>query len=302
MRPAAVFLLLVCGALVAPQLETPALGVYEAGFSKEPQRAFFILPGGRTYSGIGFFTAETEGTEPEDGGAVRLRFGDEVSITGSSRHGHIIWYRCTRDGSTFYLPESYLTAVSRELVYASDGNLAIGRERVDPARPLPIRYEPNDLEVVPSRYGAGGYEDRVLLLRREAKEKFIALIEDAEREGVVVRILSAYRSAVYQSGLYGNAVAKRGVFQNSVAKPGHSEHQLGTTCDLTTDEIQNGLSSEFEGTRAFAWIKENGHRYGIYLSYPKYGKRVTGYVYEPWHYRYYGDARWGEPERVIFSR
>jgi D-alanyl-D-alanine carboxypeptidase len=292
MKPAALFPLLLSTVLTVPG----------TALSSDPPAAYFILPEGSTFSGIGFFTAEGGDAEA---GVVRLRFADEVSILGESRHGSLIWFRCAKDGSFFYLPESHLTAVAPPAAYAPDGNLPLGRELLDPARPLPIGYEPNDLEVVPSKYGAFGYEDRLLLLRREAKEKFIALIEDAEREGVVVRILSAYRSARYQSGLYGNAVAKRGVFQNGVAKPGHSEHQLGTTCDLTTDEIHNGLSSEFEGTRAFRWIEENGHRYGIFLSYPKYGERITGYTYEPWHYRYYGNARWsapGEEGRVFFSR
>jgi hypothetical protein len=295
MKPAVVFLLLLCAALAAPSVV----------MSNDPPKACFILPEGRTYSGVGFFTAPDGDIAAEGTAAERLRFADEVSVIGESRHGHLSWFRCARDGSSFYLPESHLTAVPRGFVYAPDGNLPIGREPVDSAHPLPIRYEPNDLEVVPSRYGAGGYEDRVLLLRREAKEKFMALVEDAERAGVVIRVLSGYRSARYQSGLYENAIARHGVFQNSVAKPGHSEHQLGTTCDLTTDEIQNGLSSEFEGTRAFRWIEDNGHRYGIFLSYPKYGVRVTGYIYEPWHFRYFGNARWsvpGEEGRIFFSR
>ncbi len=292
MKRAVFFLLLLCGVMTGRG----------TALSSDPPTAYYILPEGGVFNSIGFFASGGAGAETGD---VRLRFADEVSILGESRHGSMMWFRCALDGSSFYLPEAHLTAVSRRVVYDSDGNLPLGRELLDPARPLPIRYEPNDLEVVPPRYGAGGYEDRVLLLRREAKEKFIALIEDAAREGVVVRILSAYRSARYQAGLYGNAVASQGVFQNSVAKPGFSEHQLGTTCDLTTDEIQNGLSSEFESTRAFRWIEINGYRYGIFLSYPKYGERVTGYIYEPWHYRCYGNARWsavGEGGRVFFSR
>jgi hypothetical protein len=290
MKRYAYFLLLLCAMPVGPG----------KAWSSETSIANYILPEGGVYTDTGFFAVESA-----DDGGVRLRFADEVTILGESMHGSLVWFRCAMDGSSFFLPETHLTAVSRRVVYASDGNLPLGRELPDPSRPLPIRYEPNDLEVVPPRYGAGGYEDRALLLRREAKEKFVALIEDAEKEGVVVRILSAYRSARYQAGLYGNAVAKRGVFQNSVAKPGYSEHQLGTTCDLTTDEIRNGLSTEFESTGAFRWIEKNGHRYGIFLSYPKYGERVTGYVYEPWHYRYYGNARWsaaGGEGRVFLSR
>jgi len=229
---------------------------------------------------------------PKDGDGAPLRFADEVAVLRMAGDGDVRWFLCLRDGDLFYLPETHLTGPARTVPYDREGNLVIGRELIDSTNGVPIRYEPGDLEIVPPRYGASGYEGRVLNLRREARENFIALIEGAEREGVNMRILSAYRTARYQSLLYENAFARYGLLQNRVAKPGHSEHQLGTTCDLTTDEIRNGLSWEFESTKAFAWLKENGHKYGIFLSYPKYGERHTGYIYEPWHYRYFGKEKW----------
>jgi D-alanyl-D-alanine carboxypeptidase len=36
------------------------------------------------------------------------------------------------------------------------------------------------------------------------------------------------------------------------------------------------------------WLAENAYKYGFVLRYP-YGKtKITGYSYEPWHFRFIG--------------
>ena len=71
------------------------------------------------------------------------------------------------------------------------------------------------------------------------------------------------------------------------AREGESEHQSG----LCVDFIQNGkleLENSFEKTRAFEWLTKNAHKYGFILRYPKNKEEITGYTYEPWHFRYVG--------------
>ena len=46
--------------------------------------------------------------------------------------------------------------------------------------------------------------------------------------------------------------------------------------------------TEFEKTQEFYWMKENSYKYGYILRYPKDKEFITGYQYEPWHYRYVG--------------
>ena len=36
------------------------------------------------------------------------------------------------------------------------------------------------------------------------------------------------------------------------------------------------------------WLRENAYRYGFILRYPRGLEDITGYDYEPWHYRYVG--------------
>ena len=44
----------------------------------------------------------------------------------------------------------------------------------------------------------------------------------------------------------------------------------------------------FEDTKEFLWLSRNAHKYGFILRYPKDKENITGFKFEPWHYRYVG--------------
>lgn len=71
------------------------------------------------------------------------------------------------------------------------------------------------------------------------------------------------------------------------AKAGQSEHHTGLCVDLMTDGMKE-LDETFSNTAAFAWLSENAYRFGFILRYPKGKESITGYCYEPWHYRFVG--------------
>ena len=50
----------------------------------------------------------------------------------------------------------------------------------------------------------------------------------------------------------------------------------------------NNDYDEFEKSREFDWMIHNAHKYGFILRYPKGKEYITGFKYEPWHYRYVG--------------
>ncbi|NLA46732.1 MAG: M15 family metallopeptidase, partial [Firmicutes bacterium] len=84
------------------------------------------------------------------------------------------------------------------------------------------------------------------------------------------------------------------------ARPGQSEHQLGTTVDFggTSADWTTG----FANTKQGKWLLNNAHLYGFALSYPEGKESVTGYIYEPWHFRYIGVAvakEWKESGLVL---
>jgi len=253
-------------------------------FLLQAEHAFFVIPHGPVYKHIGLSSPKLR--------YMRLKFGERVEVEGEYVHGSITWYQCSKDVLRFYLPEVYVVKEPKGIGFDDEGNIPIGREVVDRWHSLPLFYRPSDLVPIPQQCKASGYEKRELLLRREAAEVFTKIIEDAQRDGVNIRVLSAYRDARYQSALYARAIGRFGVLQMGVAKPGHSEHQLGTTCDLTSDEIGNRLSTEFEGTAAYQWLQDHMYLYGVSMTYPKLKGKALGYMYEPWHYRYWGQWRW----------
>ena len=121
-----------------------------------------------------------------------------------------------------------------------------------------------------------------------AYEAFKKLVDDAEKEGYHIRNNSAYRSYDYQSSLYNGYKSRNGLTwaDKWSARPGHSEHQTGLALDVG---VKGKLSLDsFEGSKEFIWMRDNAHLYGFILRYPKGKEYITGYGYEPWHYRYVG--------------
>lgn len=121
-----------------------------------------------------------------------------------------------------------------------------------------------------------------------AYEAFKKLVDAGELEGYHIRNNSAYRSYDYQSGLYNSYKNNNGLTYADKwsARPGHSEHQTGLALDVG---VKNEYSlGKFESSKEFTWMKDHAHLYGFILRYPKGKEHITGYGYEPWHYRYVG--------------
>ncbi len=111
------------------------------------------------------------------------------------------------------------------------------------------------------------------------------MIDEAKEDGVDIWVASAYRSFQYQSQLKGAYTVTYGSGANAFsADQGYSEHQLGTTVDLTTTGLGGGLTG-FQNTKAYEWLTKNAHRFGFILSYPEGN---SYYVFEPWHWRFVG--------------
>lgn len=119
----------------------------------------------------------------------------------------------------------------------------------------------------------------------EVKPFLENLLEDAEDDGLNLKVLSGYRSFDQQASLKSSYTVLYGSGANQFsADQGYSEHQLGTTFDFTTPSIV-GADIEFENTEEFKWLKDNAENYGFVLSYPE---ENGYYIYEPWHWRFVG--------------
>ena len=138
-----------------------------------------------------------------------------------------------------------------------------------------------------SGYGGGQME-------RVAAEHFKEMSNAAKKEGIKIYNVSGYRSFNTQKSLYNNYVNRDGKEKADTysARAGTSEHQTGLATDI------NSVSSSFENTSAFKWLKTNAYKYGFILRYPKGKEFITGYMYEPWHFRYVGE----DVAKVIYEK
>ncbi len=161
------------------------------------------------------------------------------------------------------------------------------RVLVDRSHRLPREYVPEDLVSLQS-YGVPTLGSAEMLLRREAAERLKRLVADAAADGEELVVASAYRSYVDQRVSYRRLRSIYGSEADLMsARPGHSQHQLGTAVDFTNAAAGYEVWQAFGHTSAFLWLKERAPDYGFVLAYPRGGK-VSGYRWEPWHYRYVG--------------
>ncbi|MGH2429174.1 MAG: D-alanyl-D-alanine carboxypeptidase family protein [Candidatus Limnocylindria bacterium] len=150
------------------------------------------------------------------------------------------------------------------------------RTLLDPIYMVPSSYVPPDLVSTASAGINGGYT-----VRSVAIPDLRGMADAARVAGIDLRIYSAYRSYATQQAVFARKVAELGYEAALLrsARPGHSEHQLGTTIDVSNTP------------GAWAWLADNAWRYGWVMSYPSGKTSVTCYIHEPWHYRYVGRER-----------
>jgi len=153
---------------------------------------------------------------------------------------------------------------------------------VDKKHALSSSYIPPDLVNI-REYGLRTTK-KYLRIRRIVIPDLTAMAEAARLQGVELVIGSSYRSYAYQKQLYSYYVRTEGKEKadKESARPGHSQHQLGTTMDFSP------IDNKFIETKGGKWLDKYAWKYGFSLSYPPDSESITGYKYEPWHYRYVG--------------
>ena len=146
-------------------------------------------------------------------------------------------------------------------------------------------YVPAALSEIDKKYLLAK-DTRVLKIHTDVLPHLTRLLDDAKSLNTVISVNSAYRSFYDQAHLKSaySFVYGAGTANQFSADQGYSEHQLGTTIDLTTSAVGSTLVG-FDKTTAFLWLKDNAYKYGFVLSYPK---NNGYYIYEPWHWRYVG--------------
>lgn len=218
--------------------------------------------------------------QPHQGGFLRRLFGSRSRDQENRPTSPNTW-------NTDYATRAAGTIVPAMLTGMGWGgvDLPIGAEDTYRLNTLPSDFRPTDLVLIPKEWCFYG---NPLYLRREAAESLLRMFNDAAREGKTLRLVSGYRDYQHQLRLYNQSVARRGKNQKMVARPGRSEHQLGTTADVTNSK-QHLLKRSFINTPEGQWLVANAGRYGWKMTVMR-GDGPRSHADEPWHIRYLGSG------------
>jgi D-alanyl-D-alanine carboxypeptidase len=138
--------------------------------------------------------------------------------------------------------------------------------------------------LVPTLCPATGQEH---LLGPGAAVAWLSLATAAAADGIVLELISGFRSYAYQRDLIRRKrEAGRSLddILQSVAPPGFSEHHTGEAVDIGSPGCDD-LTASFADTDAFRWLAANARRLGWTMSYP--AGNPFGYIYEPWHWKWH---------------
>ena len=153
---------------------------------------------------------------------------------------------------------------------------------------LDSNYIPSDLTRSDYITYTNGYDSEVSPMKEVCTKALEDLILDAQVDGYEIYACSGYRDYITQEILYNRAILALGEDQIDTAHPGCSEHQSGFTMDVVFPDISWGLTVEQENSPCYTWMRENAHKYGFILSYEEGYEDISGYMFEPWHYRFIG--------------
>lgn len=124
-------------------------------------------------------------------------------------------------------------------------------------------------------------------LDKDAKEAFEELCDEAKEQGFTIKGYSGYRSYETQRIIYNNYLKTDKIrdVDTYSARAGHSEHQTGLAIDVCNGKLPY---NKFGSTNDYIWAKDNIHKFGFIIRYQKDNEYITGYMFEPWHFRYVG--------------
>ena len=161
---------------------------------------------------------------------------------------------------------------------------------VSAAHPLPEDFQAPELTVL-----RGGHA-----IDSRAYPALQRMMDDCRAAGLEPLICSSYRTRSKQEELFCRKVrilSKQGYSDGEaeaeaarwVARPGTSEHETGLAVDIVDTGYQM-LDQQQEQTPVQQWLMAHCAEYGFILRYPTDKSDITGIGYEPWHYRYVGQA------------
>lgn len=157
---------------------------------------------------------------------------------------------------------------------------------VNGENPLPDSYDSDIREFLVEIDGQYRNNDNVTQIHKDVYPYITAMVANAQKDGVDLRVWSPFRSYAIQKDLFRQQVARVGGDEEKaatvVARPGTSEHNTGLCADF------NMASDTFETTEMYEWMVENAEDYGFVMRYSAEKQAITGVIHESWHWRFVG--------------
>lgn len=261
-----------------------------------PEPREIVFDGPRRFRGVTFSADRTTVIETGRFGTIPARSAhiDRTAVVNAVRYARVVdgplagsWVKV--DGAVSRAlgrapsppPCAYADLPTTRTAYADHATTLL-----DTIYRLPSTYAPQDLVSTSNAGLNAGYSVRSPLIA-----DLRAMADAARAAGGPLRVVSAYRSYAQQASTFDYWVSVGG-YEHALrtsARAGHSEHQLGTTVDVTS---LNGSPpweyADWAQTTAGAWVAAHAWEYGFLVSYPRSSFDATCYDYEPWHLRYVG--------------
>ena len=176
---------------------------------------------------------------------------------------------------------------------------------VNADNPLPEDYEPEQFGYinltlserdVQTSFNPNRVDSRVDLRIAQALVDFCGAAKD-ELGLDIVYLTSCYRSYASQAENFKRVCINNGIADGKdkdgfyITMPaGCSEHQSGLCADII-DKWRTPLrAADLRDIPLEVWMAEHCQDYGFILRFPEGKEKITGVMYEPWHFRYVGET------------
>lgn len=156
------------------------------------------------------------------------------------------------------------------------------------------------LEVIPDNLR----DKTIRYANKEVIKALQKMAEAAEKDGVKIIVISAFRSfedqkKIWENKWNGRVVLSDGTLATSIknpvdrakkilqysSMPGTSRHHWGT--DLDFNNLSNTYFEHGQGKTTYEWLTKNADKYGFCQPYTqKNEERLSGYEEEKWHWTY----------------
>lgn len=137
------------------------------------------------------------------------------------------------------------------------------------------------------------FMEETLFVESDTFRHFEMLKAHLRIEGIVIDIYDGYRSLEKQESIFLDYMNKYGIDEAECvcAMPGTSDHHTAQAIDIALNVNNTWIYGDelFDYEDILIKIHKVLQYFGFILRYPKDKENITGFSYEPWHFRYVGD-------------